>query len=177
MRPRLVVKTGAIIADASIMCPQDRESSSRISRVSKLGSSRVLKDPFDHPLTPFLARKDRPFGGLGTGAGASTIVHQGDPADSFYLARSGEVQVVMERDDRLAAPIATLGPKEAFGEMALLTDQPHRSFTIVAMSDAELWRLPKPYFDGLLTENLSLAMYFNRLLSQRLKVLQEKVYL
>ena len=62
----------------------------------------------------------------------STVVKQGDPADSFYIVRSGDVQVVMEREDRLAAPIATLGPKEGFGEMAILTEQPHRSFTIVA---------------------------------------------
>ena len=107
----------------------------------------------------------------------STIVKQGDPADAFYIVRSGEVQVVLERQDRLGAPIATSGAKEGFGEMALLTDRPYRSFTIVAITDVELWRLPKPDFNGLLSENHSLAFYFNRLLSQRLTALEEKVCL
>ena len=134
-----------------------------VSFLAGLGSKSLVK------VLPTLERQSYQQG--------STIVHQGDPADSFYIVRSGEVQVVMERSDRLASPIATLGPKEAFGEMALLTDQPERSFTIVAMSDVELWRLPKPDFEGLLSDNLSLALYFNRLLSKRLKTLQEKVYL
>ena len=107
----------------------------------------------------------------------STVVKQGDPADSFYIVRSGDVQVVMEREDRLAAPIATLGPKEGFGEMAILTEQPHRSFTIVAMTDVELWRLPKEEFKALLSENLALSLYFNRIMTQRLRALQQKVYL
>ena len=107
----------------------------------------------------------------------STVVKQGDPTDSFYIVRSGDVQVVMEREDRLAAPIATLGAKEGFGEMAILTDQPHRSFTIVAMTDVELWRLSKEEFKALLSENLSLSLYFNRIMTQRLRALQEKVYL
>ena len=87
------------------------------------------------------------------------------------------MQVVMEREDRLAAPIATLGPKEGFGEMAILTEQPHRSFTIVAMTDVELWRLPKEEFKALLSENLALSLYFNRIMTQRLRALQQKVYL
>ena len=107
----------------------------------------------------------------------STIVKQGDPADAFYIVRSGDVEVVMERQGKLAAPIASLGPKEGFGEMAILSDQPNRSFTIIATSDVELWRLPKEEFKALLGENLSLSLYFNRIMVQRLMSLQEKVFL
>ena len=107
----------------------------------------------------------------------STIVNQGDPADSFYIVRSGDVQVVMERQGKLAAPIASLGPRDGFGEMAILSEQPNRSFTIMATTDVELWRLPKEEFKALLAENLSLSMYFNRVMVQRLMSLQEKVFL
>ena len=58
-----------------------------------------------------------------------------------------------------------------------LRDKPDHSFTIIALSDVELWRLPKEEFKSLVSENLSLGLYFNRLLIQRLSTLQEKVYL
>ncbi len=85
--------------------------------------------------------------------------------------------MVMERQGKLAAPIASLGPRDGFGEMAILSEQPNRSFTIMATTDVELWRLPKEEFKALLAENLSLSMYFNRVMVQRLMSLQEKVFL
>ena len=134
-----------------------------VSFFGELGSKSLVK------VIPALERESFAKG--------STIVKQGGPADSFYILRAGEVEVVLEREGRLASPIATLGPKEGFGEMAILTDQPERSFTILAMTDVELWRLPRAEFTRLVSENLSLSIYFNRLMAHRLKALQEKVYL
>ncbi len=105
---------------------------------------------------------------------SSMIVKQGDAGDSFYILRSGNVQVVLERRGKTPTPIALLGPKEGFGEMALLTGQP-RSASIIAMTDVEVWRLTKTAFERLLSENLSLSLYFNRILSQRLRALQERI--
>ena len=104
----------------------------------------------------------------------STIIRQGEAGDSFYIIRSGNVQVLLEREGRPNLPISQLGPNEGFGEMALLTDQP-RSASVVALEDVEVWRLSKAGFDGLLSENLSLALYFNRILVQRLRAIQEKM--
>ena len=104
----------------------------------------------------------------------TTIVKQGDPGDSFYILRSGNAQVVLERGGRPPTPIASLGPNEGFGEMALLTDQP-RSANVIATTDVSVWCLPRMAFDQLVAENLSLAIYFNRILSQRLSTLQERL--
>ena len=41
----------------------------------------------------------------------STIVKQGDVGDSFYIIKSGKVQVVLEREGTSAIPVAQLGPK------------------------------------------------------------------
>ena len=60
--------------------------------------------------------------------------------------------------------------------MALLTGRP-RSATVVTRSDTEVWRLHKADFDELASENLSLAVYFNRTLSERLLALQDKIVL
>ena len=104
----------------------------------------------------------------------TTIVKQGDAGDSFDILRSGNAQVVLEREGRPATPIASLGPNEGFGEMALLTDQP-RSANVIATTDVSVWCLPRTAFDQLVAENLSLAIYFNRILSQRLRTLQERL--
>ena len=104
----------------------------------------------------------------------STIVKQGEPGDSFYIVRSGSVQVMLEREGTPAITVAELGPREGFGEMALLTDQP-RSASVVAVTDVETWCLSKVAFQELVSQNLSLALYFNRILSQRLSALQERI--
>ena len=104
----------------------------------------------------------------------STIVKQGDKGDSFYIIRAGNVGVYLERDGKPSIRIANLGPREGFGEMSLLTEQP-RSATVVATKDVVTWRLSKASLDTLLSESLSLALYFNRLLSERLRTLQEKI--
>ena len=72
-------------------------------------------------------------------------------------------------------PIALLGPREGFGEMALLTDQP-RFATVVALTDLEVWRVPKPAFEQLLSADRSLSIYFNEILGQRISGLNERRY-
>ena len=104
----------------------------------------------------------------------STIIKQGDPGDSFYILRDGNVRVILEKSGAAFATVAELGPGEGFGEMALLTSLP-RSATVVATAGVEAWSIPKDSFDKLVAENLTLAVYFNRTLSQRLSSLQEKL--
>ena len=54
----------------------------------------------------------------------STLIKQGNEGDCFYILRSGNVEVWLEREGRDDVFIAELGPTDCFGEMALLTDQP-----------------------------------------------------
>ena len=108
-------------------------------------------------------------------AAGTRIVRQGEIGDSFYVVRSGHVQVQTESEGRPNVVIARLGPGEGFGEMALLTDQP-RFASVVAVTDVEAWRLPKPPFTRLLEETPDLAAYFSQVLNQRLESLQETIY-
>ena len=119
-------------------------------------------------LLPAMERRRFPKG--------SVIVKQGDEGDSFYVIRSGSVQVVLERQGRPEIPMATLGANEGFGEMALLADQP-RSATVLAVDDVEAWQLPKRTFERLLSENLSLGLHFSRIMTRRLSMLQQKMIL
>ena len=104
----------------------------------------------------------------------SSIVKQGEPADAFYIIKSGKVNVLLDIKGKASLPIAKLGPQEGFGEMALLTDSP-RTASVVAATEVDVWRLTRKGFDVLLEENLSLGLYFSRIVTERLKALQEKI--
>ena len=84
------------------------------------------------------------------------------------------MEVALVRGGKPSIRIAQLGPKEGFGEMAPLTGEP-RAATVLAETDVEAWRISKESFDGLLSENLSLALHLNRVLSQRLQALQKRL--
>jgi MFS family permease len=69
-----------------------------------------------------------------------TIVEQGAAGDLFYAISSGEVDV--EHDGRR---VATLGPGDYFGEIALLYDEP-RVASCIARTDVDLFALDRPTF-------------------------------
>ncbi|WP_067440354.1 MFS transporter [Nocardioides jensenii] len=60
------------------------------------------------------------------------VFSQGDLGDRYYVIEAGEVQVVGD-----GAVVATLGPGEGFGEIALLRRTP-RTATVVATTDVRL---------------------------------------
>ncbi len=70
------------------------------------------------------------------------VFRQGEPGDCAYFIREGRVEVV---DDERGAVMATLGPGEYFGEMALLGDLP-RNATVRTVSAVELAVLGKDNF-------------------------------
>ena len=84
-----------------------------------------------------------------------------------------QFDVVVERGNNIPPILlASLGPNENFGEMALLNDGP-RSASVVAKTDVEVWSMSKAGFQSLLSGNLSLAVYFNRLAEYRRKMLRQ----
>ena len=68
------------------------------------------------------------------------VFEQGDEGDRFYVIESGEVDVVGD-----GALVATLGPGEGFGEIALLR-RVRRTAAAVAGSDVHLQTLRCDHF-------------------------------
>lgn len=56
------------------------------------------------------------------------IITQGDEGDGLYVVFFGDVDVLVS-----GTKVATLGPKNFFGEIALITNEP-RTATVVAVS-------------------------------------------
>lgn len=73
-------------------------------------------------------------------AAGEEIVREGDSGDRFYVVDSGTVDVVAG-----GTRLATLGPGEYFGEIALLHDVP-RTATVVAREDGVLLTLARDAF-------------------------------
>ncbi len=100
------------------------------------------------------------------GAGA-TIFSQGEQGDAFYLIQSGAVQVVLESGAGKSEIVAILGPRDWFGEMALLSGEP-RSATIDTVKDTVLWRLRREDWDELIEKHPTWLLQFCTTLSKRL---------
>src|ERR671937_2026194 len=69
------------------------------------------------------------------------VFHEGDRSDACYIVRSGSFRVTREHPDGRAITLATLGPGDIFGELAML-DGEVRSASVEALSESELLALP-----------------------------------
>jgi len=65
------------------------------------------------------------------------VFHEGDPADTLHLLRTGRVAVRTKTEYADEAILAVLGPGQIFGELALLTPGAPRSATVGALEDTE----------------------------------------
>ncbi len=99
--------------------------------------------------------------------GGTTVFRQGEPGGSVYVIREGRVRVLKESNGRQRM-IATLGPGEFFGEMAVVTGKP-RSATVEVVEDAELLKVPASKLEDMLTDAGEVAIRLIRHLAERLQ--------
>jgi CRP/FNR family transcriptional regulator len=102
------------------------------------------------------------------------VFHEGDESDACYLIRTGEVRVTREHSDGRAIALATLGPGEIFGELAML-DGGVRSASVEALSDIELLALSATDMRGLLERNADITAKLVVALTQRVRETNERV--
>jgi CRP-like cAMP-binding protein len=72
------------------------------------------------------------------------LFQAGDAADAAYLVRTGTLEVLSVRGDR----IVVVGPGDVVGELSLLDGAP-RSASLRAVDATEVLRIDKPGFDAL----------------------------
>jgi len=75
------------------------------------------------------------------GAG-DTLFQVGEPGESLYVVRSGEVELFIKDTAGQRIPLAIVGAGEVFGELALLDRSP-RTATAIALADSELFELDR----------------------------------
>jgi CRP/FNR family cyclic AMP-dependent transcriptional regulator len=96
-------------------------------------------------------------------AQGKTLVTEGSPGHEFFLILEGSASVT-----RNGRKIATLGPGQYFGELALL-DRGPRSATVTADTDLEVLVLGQREFAGVLDEVPGLARKLLAAMATRLR--------
>jgi small-conductance mechanosensitive channel/CRP-like cAMP-binding protein len=136
---------------------QDEEYAQRVDALSRVDVFRAL----DAEKIDRLARRLR----LVVFGPGEVILRQGDPGDSLYLVRGGQVAVQI---GVLGASkeIATLGDGQFFGEMSLMTGET-RAATVVAKNDVECYVVEKEAFQEIVQEKPELAGIISDILSRR----------
>ena len=102
------------------------------------------------------------------------VFHEGDRSDACYLVRSGDLRVTREHSDGRAIALATLGPGDIFGELAMLDGQA-RSASVDTLSDSELLALPAADFRRLLGQHSQISVKLIAALTRRLRETNERV--
>jgi CRP-like cAMP-binding protein len=69
------------------------------------------------------------------GAG-EVVFREGDEGDTCYIVRVGQARAVREHSDGRSITLATFGPGEIFGELAMFDDE-RRSATVEAIDETE----------------------------------------
>lgn len=93
------------------------------------------------------------------------IVRQGEPGDALYVVHSGEVGVRIQVDGS-TAEVATLGPGQIFGEIALLTGEP-RTATCTARTEVSCYVIDRAALEAVLAERPEIAEHLSATLATR----------
>lgn len=102
-----------------------------------------------------------------------TIISEGGPPDSLHVIRRGSAVVVRpSRDPGLV--LGRLGPGDAFGEIALLTEAP-RSASVVAIEATETLEVMRAEFVAILEANPNVTRRMLGTLARSLTLAKEEV--
>jgi hypothetical protein len=139
LRGALAVTAGGVLACIVVAYPLLRRIDltghvpvERIELLARLPLFRVLPAPVLERLATSLRERRV--------AAGEVVLSQGAAADAYYVIDDGHAEVLVD-----GAPIARLGPGDAFGEIALLLDRP-RTATVRAVEHLRLQTLDRETF-------------------------------
>jgi CRP/FNR family transcriptional regulator, cyclic AMP receptor protein len=102
------------------------------------------------------------------------VFHEGDHSDACYIVRQGDLRVTREHSDGRAIALATLGPGDIFGELAML-DGGTRSASVETLSDCELLGLPATDVRRVVADHGDIAAKLIVAITRRLRETNERV--
>ena len=94
------------------------------------------------------------------------IVMEGEPGSSMFLIVAGDVRVQTTDPTGGQLQLATLGPGEFFGEVALLTGRP-RTATVIARNNVTAVEIPRQKVQSILTSFPEVGQIIQGFLEQR----------
>jgi signal transduction histidine kinase len=96
-----------------------------------------------------------------------TIIRQGEPGDSMYILKEGQIEISKEAAGQEFL-LAVRGPGEVIGEMSLLDRSP-RTATVRTLQDSRLLKISQQNFQELLENSSSAALVILHTVTLRLR--------
>jgi CRP/FNR family cyclic AMP-dependent transcriptional regulator len=96
----------------------------------------------------------------------TVLFREGEPGKEMFVLHSGKVSISKRVRD-VDKVLATLGPGEFFGEMAIISNKP-RNATAVVTEDARLLVIDPKTFEGMIRGNAEIAVRMIKKLAERL---------
>jgi CRP-like cAMP-binding protein len=107
-------------------------------------------------------------------AAGETVFREGDHSNTCYVVRSGHARAIREHGDGRQIALATFGPGDMFGELAMFDDE-ERSATIEAIDDVDALALLGPDMRRLMVQRPELAVALLATLARRLRATNERL--
>lgn len=107
-------------------------------------------------------------------AAGQIVFNLGDPGDSLYLIRSGEVEVFYKDDTGNRIVLERLGPGKFFGEVSLLDGGP-RTASVLVLQDLETLRVEREGFVRFVKEQPASAVRLLSALGRRLRTTTDRL--
>jgi CRP/FNR family transcriptional regulator, cyclic AMP receptor protein len=106
--------------------------------------------------------------------GGEAVFHEGDDSDTCYVVSSGHARAIREHPDGRQITLATFGPGDIFGELAMFDDE-RRSATIEASDDLEVLGILGSDMRRLLRRHPDMAVKLVIALGRRLRAANERL--
>ena len=103
------------------------------------------------------------------------IIRENEGGIGFFLITSGRVRVMLQGREGEERELATMGPGQTFGEMALFSDWARRSATVTAVEPTECLVLHRLDFLAHLRKHPDIAIRLLDTLSRRLNAAQQQL--
>ncbi len=102
------------------------------------------------------------------------VFREGDDSDTCYVVRSGHARAVREHADGRQITLATFGPGDIFGELAMFDDE-RRSATVEAIDELAVLGIPGIDMRALLSRHPDIAVKLVIALGRRLRAANERL--
>jgi CRP/FNR family transcriptional regulator len=102
------------------------------------------------------------------------VFREGDASDTCYIVRDGRARATHEHGDGRAITLATFGPGDIFGELAMFEDE-RRSATVEALEPTSVVAVLGPDMRALMREHSEIATRLVIALGRRLREANERL--
>jgi CRP/FNR family transcriptional regulator, cyclic AMP receptor protein len=102
------------------------------------------------------------------------VFHEGDASDTCYVVREGHARAIRTHGDGRTITLATFGPGDIFGELAMFEDE-RRSATIEAIEPTSVVAVLGPDMRRLMGEHSEIATRLVIALGRRLREMNERL--